>query len=189
MRDNEGGQHPDAGANSLSPLERLAWIIQTINGWIITVLAFAMVACVTWQVLARVLQTYHLIDKTSTTTDELARFMFMWIGLLGAVQASALKKHLAIDLMAMKLKGVKKKILSIFIESCVIAFSLFAMIWGGWRLTSQTFANQQITPALQISMGYVYMIVPIAGVLMAFFSVVAIYQIVNGADNHLSVED
>lgn len=60
---------------------------------------------------------------------------------------------------------------------------------GGWRLTSQTFANQQITPALQISMGYVYMIVPIAGVLMAFFSVVAIYQIVNGADNHLSVED
>lgn len=151
--------------------EQIARPVRTLNGYILTVLAFLLVACVVWQVISR-----YTSARPSTVTDELARFTFMWIGLLGAAQASAYKQHLAIDLLAMKLKGKAKIVLNILIECCIIAFASSVMIKGGWALASKTFANQQITPALQWPMGYVYMIVPIAGALMVFFALVAIYE-------------
>ena len=45
---------------------------------------------------------------------------------------------------------------------------------GGCSLTAKTFANAQVTPALQVPMGYVYLVVPLAGVLLVFFSLVAV---------------
>lgn len=169
-------------------LLRIGHVVQTLNGGILTLLAFGLVACVTWQVLSR-----YAMSSPSTVTDELARFMFMWIGLLGAAQAAALKQHLAIDLMAMKLKGMPKKILSVGIESCVIIFATIVMIWGGWSLTAKTFANNQVTPALQIPMGYIYMVVPIAGALLVFFAIIAIYEAlivpIDSTDNHFETEE
>ena len=48
------------------------------------------------------------------------------------------------------------------------------MLYGGITLTMRTFANNQITPSLQWPMGYVYMVVPVAGALMIFFALVDI---------------
>ena len=45
---------------------------------------------------------------------------------------------------------------------------------GGCSLTAKTFANAQVTPALQVPMGYVYLVVPLAGALLVFFALVAI---------------
>lgn len=157
------------------PLHALSLWVQRINGWLLTLLAFALVVCVCWQVLSR-----YVMPQPSTATDELARFMFMWIGLLGAAQASAHKQHLAIDLLAMKLTGSAKKVLNILIECCIIVFASLVMVYGGWSLAAKTFANNQVTPALQVPMGYVYMIVPVAGVLLVFFSLVAIYEQLSG---------
>ena len=152
-----------------SALHALAAWLQKINGYILTVLAFLLVIFVVWQVISR-----YVSPQPSTATDELARFSFMWIGLLGAAQASAHKQHLAIDLLAMKLKGKARKTLDIVIECMIILFASLVMIWGGITLTVRTFANNQITPSLQWPMGYVYMVVPIAGALMVFFALVAI---------------
>lgn len=156
-------------------LERFAAQVMRANGYLLTTLAFFLVVCVVWQVLSR-----YVTPRPSTMTDELARFSFMWIGLLGAAQATALKQHLAIDLMAMKLTGNAKKNLDLFIEVVIIVFAVLVLIYGGWQLTAKTFANNQVTPALQWPMGYVYMAVPIAGVLMVFFAVVEIIRILRG---------
>lgn len=152
-----------------SPLEKAATLLRQANGYVLTVLAFVLVVCVVWQVLSR-----YVSPRPSTVTDELARFAFMWIGLLGAAQATALKQHLAIDLLAMKLQGKAKQSLNILIECSIIAFASLVMIYGGITLTLRTFANNQITPSLQWPMGYVYMVVPIAGTLMVFFALVDI---------------
>ena len=160
-----------------SPLARLAATVRLVNGYVLTVLAFALVVCVVWQVLSR-----YISPRPSTVTDELARFMFMWIGLLGAAQASAYKQHLAIDLLAMKLQGSAKRALNVVIECCIIAFAALVMIKGGWELTVKTFANNQVTPALQWPMGYVYMVVPVAGALMVFFAVVEIVNTLSGRE-------
>jgi len=152
-----------------SRLDALALWVQRVNGFVLTVLAFALVACVVWQVASR-----YVTSTPSTVTDELARFIFMWVGLLGAAQASALKQHLAIDLLAIKLKGGAKRALNLVIECCIMLFATLVMIYGGCLLTAKTFANAQVTPALQVPMGYVYLVVPLAGALLVFFSLVAV---------------
>ena len=55
-----------------------------------------------------------------------------------------------------------------------MVFAASVMIYGGCLLTAKTFANAQVTPALQVPMGYVYLVVPLAGVLLVFFSLVAV---------------
>ena len=184
----------DVAVSPRSPLARLAAVVRLVNGYVLTVLAFALVVCVVWQVVSRYTQVWankmplvFLADllrliKPSTVTDELARFMFMWVGLLGAAQASAYKQHLAIDLLAMKLQGGAKRALNVVIECCIIAFAALVMIKGGWELTVKTFANDQVTPALQWPMGYVYMVVPLAGALMVFFAVVEIVNTLSGSE-------
>lgn len=173
-----------------SRLDALALWVQRVNGFVLTVLAFALVACVVWQVASRYAHPvmafllgwsgafWHWLEpfmpKPSTSTDELARFMFMWVGLLGAAQASALKQHLAIDLLAMRLQGVARRTLHIVIECCMIVFASLVMVYGGSVLAAKTFASAQVTPALQLPMGYVYLVVPLAGVLLVFFALVAI---------------
>ena len=57
-----------------------------------------MVLNVSWQVLTRYLAQFHIIDQASTATEELARFLLIWLGLLGASYATGQKMHLAIDL-------------------------------------------------------------------------------------------
>jgi TRAP-type C4-dicarboxylate transport system permease small subunit len=42
---------------------------------------------------------------------------------------------------------------------------------GGLRLVSLTFAQGQVSPALKIPMGYVYLSVPIAGFFLTFYSI------------------
>jgi len=98
------------------------------------------------------------------------------IGLLGAAQASAYKQHLAIDLLAMKLQGGAKRALNVVIECCIIVFAALVMVKGGLALTMDTLAKHQQTSVLQWPMGYVYMVVPVAGALMVLFAVVAIIR-------------
>ena len=74
----------------------------------------------------------------------------------------------------MKLKGSAKRALNLVIECCIMLFAASVMIYGGSLLTAKTFANAQVTPALQVPMGYVYLVVPLAGALLVFFALVAI---------------
>ena len=45
----------------------------------------ALVVCVVWQVFSR-----YILNQPSTLTDELARFLMIWVGLLGAALGTAI---------------------------------------------------------------------------------------------------
>jgi TRAP-type C4-dicarboxylate transport system permease small subunit len=135
----------------------------------------AMTINVLWQVFSR-----FILQNPSSFTEELARYMLIWIGLLGASYVSGQKMHLAIDLLSTKLKGKSKSLLEIVIQILVLLFSLFVMVVGGIRLVQITLTLNQISAALQIPLGYIYMVVPISGGLMVFYS---IYYIVHETKN------
>ncbi|CCN46503.1 putative TRAP-type C4-dicarboxylate transport system, small permease component [Vibrio nigripulchritudo MADA3029] len=126
-----------------------------------------LVFCVVWQVLSR-----YVIGKPSTITDELARYLFMWVALIGAAYTTGLKRHLAIDLLTMKLQGKRKLINEIVIQIAIALFSYVVLVHGGLQLALKTLATGQVTPALGLKMGYIYFCLPISGVLMIFYSVV-----------------
>lgn len=126
-----------------------------------------LVFCVIWQVISR-----YVIGKPSTITDELARYLFMWVALIGAAYTTGQKRHLAIDLLTMKLSGKRKLINEIFIQLAIAAFAFIVLVYGGTNLALKTLATGQVTPALGLEMGYIYFCLPISGALMIFYSAV-----------------
>ncbi|MEL6593093.1 MAG: TRAP transporter small permease [Bacteroidota bacterium] len=134
------------------------------------VLMGLMVINVTWQVLSRYLARWGVIAQASTATEELARFLLIWLGLLGAAYASGKGQHLAIDLLPQSLQGKKKDRLSRLINGFVCLFSLLVMMIGGGRLVYLTFALEQSSAALGLPLGVVYMVLPISGLLILYYS-------------------
>ena len=151
-----------------------------ITQWIDTVLAHTLIVLmvvivldVSWQVITR-----FILQRPSSFTEELATFLLIWIGLLGASYALRTKSHLGIDVLTYKLKGVKRCVVDIIVYMFVFVFALFVMLIGGLQLVQLTFTLNQMSAAMNISMGYVYLVIPLSGMLMMFYSLLFIKEAV-----------
>jgi TRAP-type C4-dicarboxylate transport system permease small subunit len=84
--------------------------------------------------------------------------------------------HLSIDYFTGKMTGVLKYWSEIFIQSCVFVFGLFGMVIGGIYLVYLTLLLEQTSAALQIPLGYVYIAIPVGGLLIMYYSATALYE-------------
>jgi len=137
---------------------------RTLEGALV-VLMSAMVVNVLWQVMTR-----FVLRNPSSFTEEIARYTLVWVGLLGGAYAVGKKVHLAIDLLPSILKGGRKAALDLFIEVCVFVFAALVLVAGGSGLVWLTLDLGQTSAALQVPLGFVYLVLPLSGVLMMFYS-------------------
>ena len=135
----------------------------------------ANVLNVLWQVFTR-----FVLRAPSPFTEELARFLLIWVGLLGAAYAGGRRMHLAITVILEGLKGKSRLAAELAIQACVFAFALLVMVLGGSRLAAMTFTLNQISAALRIPLGYVYLVLPLSGLLIMFYSASAAREAVQG---------
>ena len=140
-------------------------------GWLLVALMGVAVLNVLWQVFTR-----FVIGDPSGFTDELARYLLIWIGLLGASYAAGRTMHLAIDLLPAKLTGRSRWYLNLVIEASVFLFALAVLVVGGINLVRLTLTLGQTSAALHVPLGYVYLVLPLSGLLMMFFSVAAVLR-------------
>lgn len=152
-------------------LDKIKSVIDLVLKWMLIVIMAAITINVLWQVFSR-----FILLNPSSFTEELSRYMLVWLGILGAAYVAGQKMHLAIDLLLTKLEGRSKAYLEIFIQICIFAFALFVMVIGGSRLVTITLLLNQISAALQVRLGFVYMVVPVSGALMMFYSMYFIYS-------------
>jgi TRAP-type C4-dicarboxylate transport system permease small subunit len=149
--------------------------IDRLLGWSICVLMGAMVINVLWQVFTR-----FGLRHPSSFTEEAARYMMIWVGLLGSAYATGQKSHLALDLITARLHGGRKRASEIIIHAVVLIFALAVMVGGGGRLVWIQLSLGQQSAALQLKLGYVYLAVPLAGVFIVFYSAVALIEVARG---------
>ena len=76
------------------------------------------------------------------------------------------RKHLRIDILSSKLKGKSRIALEIFVLTVWCGFSIFLGIQGV-KLVSVVVKTGQLSTAMQISMGWAYLCIPLAGIFMA----------------------
>ncbi len=152
-------------------MRKFTEFISRCLGIVLIILMAAMVLDVTWQVVTR-----FILNNPSSFTEELAGFLLIWIGLLGASYAYFTRSHLGIDVLTYKLTGKKKQIVEVVINVIVLLFAFFVMILGGMRLVNLTFTLKQMSTALQIKMGYIYLVIPIAGAFIIYFAIYFIIE-------------
>ena len=142
---------------------------KTINRILALFLAFIMglmTLNVLWQVFSR-----YVMDSPSSVTDELARYLMIWVGVLGAAYVAGQNKHVAIDIIPSRLSGKNQRVVKSIVNSLVILFALLAFIIGGIRLVYISFILGQQSPALQLPLAYVYMVIPMSGLLIIYYKI------------------
>lgn len=152
-------------------LERAKKTVDKLLELALIILMGANVLNVLWQVFTR-----FVSRDPSSFTEELARYLLIWVGLLGASYAAGKKMHLAIDVVLQGLRNKTKIWTEIVIQVFIFLFSFFVMVVGGLRLVTITLTLNQISAALRIKLGYVYLILPISGLLIVFYAAVFIIE-------------
>ena len=130
-----------------------------------------LVLDVLWQVISR-----YLLQSPSSFTDELARFLLIWVGILGAAYATGLKLHLAIDVWINRFSSANRQIVDRFINIAVALFGLLVMVIGGINLINILLKSGNISPALSIPIGYVYAVIPFSGLLIIYYSLFDLFS-------------
>lgn len=133
-------------------------------GWILILLMAIMTLDVLWGVLTR-----YAFGSQADWSEELARFLLIWIGLLGAAYASGQKMHLSIDLLPPKLNPANQKKLYVFINILVIIFAFAVLVIGGFRLMYLTNILGQLSAALRLPMYVIYAVLPLCGILVIYY--------------------
>lgn len=147
-----------------------------LDKWIANLLIIfmaLMVLNVTWQVASR-----FIFQDPSSFTDELSRYLLIWVGMLGSAYVAGKNEHLAIDILINKLKGNAQIKLLIFIQFLILIFALFVMVLGGSNLVYITFMLGQKSATLQLPLSFIYGIIPFSGLLIIYYEIVTIIQLI-----------
>ena len=130
----------------------------------LVILMAVLVIKVLWQVATR-----YVFNDPSGFTDELAGFLLIWVGLLGAAYVTGKRLHLAIDLMLRRMEAERAVRLDKFIHVLIFLFSLAVFVAGGGRLVYLMLLYGQTSADIQIPLGYVYTVLPLSGVLTCYY--------------------
>lgn len=122
-----------------------------------------MVLFIFSQVIAR-----FILNMPLSWTEEISRHIMIWMAFISTSVAYRHGAHLSIDLLATSINPKARLVLRIFFLLIIISFLIF-MVKYGIELTQKT-VNQN-SSSLQYSMSYVYLAVPISGIIMIIFSI------------------
>ena len=132
--------------------------------WSVVALLIIMLFSVLWGVGTR-----YVFDDQSSWTDELARFMLIWVSIVGATYISGKNKHISIDLLPGSISKKGRLKLDILASFIIAIFVVGVFIIGGIRYVYISFHLGQTSAALEIPMGCVYIILPICGFFITYF--------------------
>ncbi|USY54942.1 TRAP transporter small permease [Bacillus sp. 1780r2a1] len=135
-------------------------------------LMLIMVLLVIWQVFSR-----YILNSPSTFSEELLRYLLIWVSMLGTAYVFGRKGHLAIGFFVKRLPNKAHYAVNVFIELVLILFAAIVMVLGGTKVVMMTLG--QISPVLGISMGYVYLSLPLSGALTIVYSIISLYEFIN----------
>ena len=144
--------------------------INRIIEFLLVLIFSLLVIDVLWQVFSR-----YVIGQSNSFTEEFARFALIWLAVLGAAYLNGQRAHLAMDFLLRKLSPEKLAVRLKVIEMFMFVFALVVMVIGGGNLVFTTLYLGQISPAMHVSLGYVYAIVPFSGLLIMFYAVYNIF--------------
>jgi len=153
-------------------------IDQLLAGFL-ALLMTAIVIDVSWQVITR-----FLLSTPSSYTEELARFLLVWIGLLGASYAYRTRAHLGLDLLTNQLPPKSKALVELIAVFCSATFAVLVMVYGGSQLVLLTFELKQTSASLGIPIGFVYMVIPLSGLLITLYALDLACQYLSTLKSH-----
>lgn len=143
------------------------FIVKILDGFekllkfICTVAMAAIVAILFYAVVMR-----YVLRMPPAWSMELSRYMFLWLVMLCAVLVTRERSHIKMSYLVGLLPGKIQFGWMTFIRLIMIGFC-WIMVQYGWRILP--IVSEASSPTLDISMGYMYVSIPVGGALMGIY--------------------
>lgn len=144
-------------------MKEIRKIVDMVIEWLCCGILILMVSLVAWQVFTR-----YVLGDPSVTSESVARYMFVWLIFLALAYVFGKRGHMAINFVIDKLKPENRLKLDTLNQIIQIVFSAGILVYGGLVFTISQMV--QLDAVLQIPMGYIYMVIPISGCLVIFYT-------------------
>lgn len=95
----------------------------------------------------------YLFNSGITWSEEMSRYLFVWLTFLGAISAFKNNEHLGVD-MVIKRLPIKMKKVTLVISDLIILFVLILILDGSWKMTLLNIDSK--APATGMPLAFVY---------------------------------
>ncbi|MCC5882795.1 MAG: TRAP transporter small permease [Halomonas sp.] len=150
-------------------LQRIERMLDAVIQPIVFLGMAALIGVITLQIVSRTLFT------AVGWTEEVARFLLVWITFLGATLAFQRGRHIAVTFVVDALPVRLAQLARIAAVLVALGFMLALIVIGYRYMQVQSF---QRSASLRLSMTYVYAVIPISAGLMAWYALVDVIELI-----------
>jgi TRAP-type C4-dicarboxylate transport system permease small subunit len=142
--------------------------VNRVVGWSLALMLATMTGLIGWQVFAR-----FVVGNSLTFSEEVSRFLMIWLTLLGAAYAVRKGTLLAVELVPDLLTGTTKKVVRLTSHVLSLSFYVILIVFG-WDIAATV--AYQTAPATGLSMRWPMLALCAGGVLMFLNTLVVMIE-------------
>ena len=139
-----------------------------------------MGVCIILFIFMLIMGSYQIISRyvlkdPSTISEELVTYSFTWMSMFAGAYVFGKREHMS---MVFFVERYSKKIqlnLAVLSEIVILLFAFGVLVCGVKAITTLTLT--QTSPALRVSMGYIYFVLPTCGIIISVYSILNIVEL------------
>jgi TRAP-type C4-dicarboxylate transport system permease small subunit len=160
-------------ASAMRVLESLSRGCNTVSKLLLVVMSTVMTVVILLQVFLR-----YVMKASLPWSEELARYLMVWIGLMGASLATHEGRHVGVTLLVDRTRGA--------VRNSLMGIALLGVLWFLWLMTSEGVRLVQNiwlqrSPAMNIPMVIPYAAIPLGAIFMMIHVVLALCRLILGS--------
>jgi TRAP-type C4-dicarboxylate transport system permease small subunit len=141
-------------------MTRIDGRLAQLEAVVLIMLVVAMTVVVFLQIFFR-----YVLGQPLYWSEELARYLFVWLSILGAALGLQKSGHFGLDILFLRLPEKGRRFTKVLIHLLMGVVILFIFIQG---VTLVQKTALQDSPAMEIPMSWAYACLPVGAALMAF---------------------
>jgi len=154
-------------------VKRFVFVIDISAYTLLTVATLIMVISIFLQVFFR-----YIIGNPLFWSEEVSRYAFVWIVFIGAALATKRGAHIGVDYFILHLSARSKRIVGLIVSVMVLVFIAIVIV-KSFPLISNNMSQK--SPAVRITMGYVFLAIPIGFTMMFIYTIEGMIRVIQGS--------
>ena len=163
-------------------MKTLVSAINKFLAFVCVVLFSLLVLTTVWQVFSRL-----VLNSPVTWSEELAKVLFVWLSFLGAALVYGERGHMAVEMLARKFKSGGERAFGVWTHVVALFFGAFVLVFGGYKAAANAW-TQNLT-ALPVTIGLVYIVIPIAGLAIVIYALAYIISIASKSETAFPIPE
>lgn len=147
-------------------MKSIAATVDLVVSWAESAVMIVAMATIVTLICVQVVLRY-VFNESLIWVEELVRYLVVWMSLLGAGLGLKEKTHIAISILQKVLSPAQGRVVQALADVLILALGALLLVYG-LRLALHTWSFGQLSSALRVPMGAVYLCLPLGGLLLIY---------------------